>query len=74
MFDFDEWPATSIDTRTIYRPYNKNIFKLRQDYREVFPDLAKAQDKIDAKKKKEQEYENSFNAKNTALALGKALF
>ena len=38
-FDFDEWPATSTNTITMLRPYNKSMFKLRFEYVNIFKDL-----------------------------------
>lgn len=28
-FDYDEWPATSPDTKRMLAPYNDSLFKLR---------------------------------------------
>ena len=36
-FDFDDWPATSSDTKKMLAPYNRSVFKLRHFYNEVFP-------------------------------------
>lgn len=38
-FDFDEWPATSVNTERMLMPYNSSIFKLRMSYKEIFPEL-----------------------------------
>mmetsp|Transcript_802 Transcript_802/g.1015 ORF Transcript_802/g.1015 Transcript_802/m.1015 type:complete len:143 (-) Transcript_802:918-1346(-) len=35
-FDYDEWPATSVDTRRILAPYNSSIFRLRFHYVTTF--------------------------------------
>lgn len=35
-FDFDEWPATNVDTTKLLAPYNKSIFKLRYEYPSIF--------------------------------------
>ena len=39
-FDFDQWPGTNANTDRILVPYNKSIFKLRDHYQELFPDIA----------------------------------
>ena len=37
-FDYDEWPSTHNDDQPYLRPYNESIFRLRKDYRNVFPE------------------------------------
>jgi len=44
-FDFDEWPATSSNTISLLRPYNKSIFALRHEYKTIFADLHKEEKK-----------------------------
>lgn len=44
-FDFDEWPATNANTNKMLAPYDKSIFKLRHKYAEIFPNIAKADEK-----------------------------
>jgi hypothetical protein len=36
-FDFVEWPSTHKNTKRIFGPYNKSVFRLRKRYRYVFP-------------------------------------
>jgi hypothetical protein len=36
-FDFDEWPATNSDPHKSMVPYNKSLFKIRNNYSDLFP-------------------------------------
>lgn len=38
-FDFDEWPGTNADTSRRLEPYNGSIFRLRNHYQSIFPDI-----------------------------------
>ena len=38
VFDYDEWPSTHNDDQTYLRPFNDSIFKLRKNYRSIFPE------------------------------------
>jgi hypothetical protein len=35
-FDFEQWPATHEDRTEFRRPYNGNLFELRNKYRDIF--------------------------------------
>lgn len=35
-FDFDEWPATHYNKETMKGPFNQSIFKIRDNYSNVF--------------------------------------
>lgn len=37
--DFMEWPSTHTDNCQLIRPYNGSMFKLRHNYRNIFPDF-----------------------------------
>lgn len=37
-FDYDEWPGSHNNDGLYRRPYNKSIFDLRHNYKEVFPE------------------------------------
>lgn len=39
VYETIEWPSTSVDTGTYFKPYNESIFKLRNKYPEIFPAL-----------------------------------
>ena len=41
QFDFTEWPSIHVKDDTLIRPYNGSIFKLRHNYKEIFPDFCK---------------------------------
>lgn len=47
-FDFDEWPATNPDTRTMLAPYNSSVFKIRYEYPNVFNRQFTADEKMEA--------------------------
>lgn len=36
-FETPEWPSTSVDTKAAREPYNGSIFKLRENYKSIFP-------------------------------------
>ena len=38
-FDFDQWPGTNANTERRLVPYNDSIFKLRNHYQNLFPDI-----------------------------------
>ena len=42
--DFDQWPSTHHDDGEYARPYNAELFKLRYNYRVVFPEDNFAED------------------------------
>jgi len=44
-FDFDEWPPTNSNTQKVLSAYNDSIFKLRFQYADIFPKIAKADKK-----------------------------
>ena len=35
-FDYDEWPTTHTDPETYIRAYNGSLFRLRENYSQVF--------------------------------------
>ena len=37
-FDLDEWPSTHNNPQEELRPFNQNLFLLRQHYKTVFPE------------------------------------
>ena len=37
-FDFDSWPSTHYNQSEELRPYNENLFQLREFYEKVFPE------------------------------------
>lgn len=37
-FDFDQWPSTHCVKERLIRPYNMPLFKLRENYRAIFPE------------------------------------
>ena len=37
-FDFDQWPSTHSVKQRLIRPYNMPLFKLRENYRAIFPE------------------------------------
>jgi hypothetical protein len=37
-YDYDEWPTTHTDPDTYIRPYNGSLFRLRENYKSVFPE------------------------------------
>lgn len=39
QFDFDEWPSTHTDDTKYIRPYNGSLFAVREEYKNIFPDL-----------------------------------
>lgn len=39
VFEHEEWPAVHHNLAKITAPFNGSIFKLRNNYRHVFPDL-----------------------------------
>jgi hypothetical protein len=49
-FDFDNWPATSNNTKSFLRPYNGSIFNLRHEYQNIFPDLVKEEKQKEKKR------------------------
>ena len=36
QFDYDEWPGTHVNDEELMKPYNDSIFKLRNNYSEIF--------------------------------------
>lgn len=40
-YETQEWPATSVNTKLVRAPYNQSIFKLREMYHSIFPDVYK---------------------------------
>ena len=62
-FDFDEWPATNPDTSKILAPYNKSIFKIRNEYADVYNRQFMADEKV------EEMEENSFVYQSTVLRI-----
>ena len=38
-FDYDEWPPTHRDTRSMLAGFNESIFRLRPAYKDVFPNI-----------------------------------
>lgn len=49
-FEFEEWPATNQNTQQMLKPYNDSIFKLRNQYHKVFPELYMADNQRKIKK------------------------
>lgn len=47
-FDYDEWPSTHPVREYYSRPYNGNLFKIRNKYREIFPEDKFAEPNEDA--------------------------
>jgi len=37
-FDYDDWPSTHNNQAEEIRPYNENLFQLREHYKTVFPE------------------------------------
>ena len=37
QFDFDEWPGTHWNDEEIMKPYSGSIFRLRNEYKKIFP-------------------------------------
>ena len=37
--EFEAWPSSHTDNKTIIKPYNGSIFEVRNYYNEVFPGL-----------------------------------
>ena len=35
-FDYDEWPTTHTDPNSYIRPYNSSLFRIRENYKNVF--------------------------------------
>ena len=35
-FDYDEWPTTHTDSGEYMRPYNGSLFRIRENYKDVF--------------------------------------
>ena len=38
QFDLDEWPSTHYNNTECFRPFNHNIFTIRNHYKTVFPE------------------------------------
>ena len=60
QFDFNEWPSIHMKDDQVIRPYNGSIFKLRQHYKEIFPDFCKIQ-KNNANKNAKNDLGNIIN-------------
>ena len=41
-FDFDEWPSTHYNIKESLRPYNKSMFGIRFEYKNIFSDIYNA--------------------------------
>jgi len=37
-FDYDDWPSTHNNQSEELRPFNENLFQLREHYKTVFPE------------------------------------
>ena len=44
-FEHEEWPAVHTDLSKITAPYNGSIFKLRENYRNIYTDLLTDEEK-----------------------------
>lgn len=62
--DFDQWPGSHENDKYLIKPYNGSFFDLRHNYREIFPELCKEQDKGQKKNqkgKKQKVYKISYS-------------
>lgn len=51
-FQYFEWPSLHRDTDKCYSPYNKSMFKLRYEYKNLFPKQYKMDKEHEAKLEK----------------------